>query len=47
MRYLVSPAWQELIIEHPGMAVATLTLVRDSKGEWQMYQGIWENLPLE
>jgi len=45
MRYLVSPHWQDLIAGQPGLAYATLTLILDAEGKWQMYQGIWENLP--
>ncbi len=47
IHYLVSATWQGMISEQPGLAYATLTLIRDTDGKWQIYQGIWENLPQE
>ncbi|NLO12406.1 MAG: transglutaminase domain-containing protein [Candidatus Cloacimonetes bacterium] len=42
--YRYAPMWHQLVKEDQRQGLRTLTLYKASSG-WQMYEGMWENLP--
>jgi hypothetical protein len=44
--YLSLPVMKELVQAEPSLQTRTVTLVhRAESGDWQMYEGVWDNLP--